>query len=116
MPVWHVYVLGARLRLQGDAWREADVAEICLQPLCRLPEVIADAAIVVQAEQDFEEAMGELCNELARCPMDDADFDALAEKAAQVASGPRQWPSLLCVGSDGGVAQWSAPERGPPKV
>ena len=63
-----------------------------------LPEVIADAAIVVQAEQDFEEAMGELCNELARRPMNDADFDALAEKAAQVALGPRQWPFVTVRG------------------
>jgi len=94
MPVWHVYVLGARLRLQGDAWREADVAEICLQPLCRLPEVIAEAAIVAQAEQDFGAALTELSDELARRPMGDAELDNLLEQAAEVVLGPRQWPTV----------------------
>ena len=64
----------------------------------RLPEVIADAAIVAQAEQDFEAAMAELSNELARRPMDDADFDAMAEKAAHVVSGPRRWPIVTVRG------------------
>lgn len=94
LPVWHIYVLGEALQLEGDTWREANVAQICLQPLCRLPEVIAEAAIVAQAERDFEAALSELSRFLARHPVDDAHLDESLEQAARMALGPRQWPEV----------------------
>jgi hypothetical protein len=92
VPAWHVFVLGARLSLQGDTWREAEVLETCLQPLCRLPAVIAEVAIEGQAQQDFDEAMNELRDHLHRHPMAHAQLDASLEQAALQASGPRVWP------------------------
>ncbi|MBN8491053.1 MAG: hypothetical protein J0M00_06450 [Burkholderiales bacterium] len=91
-PIWHVYVLGVPLRLEGGNWREADVPQACLQPLCRLPEVIAEAAIVAQAERDFDAAVTELSGYLAKHPMDQDEFDASMEQAARTALGPRRWP------------------------
>jgi len=92
VPAWHVFVLGARLSLQGDTWREAEVLETCLQPLCRLPAVIAEVAIEEQAQQDFDAAMNELRDHLNRHPMAHAQVDASLQQAALQASGPRVWP------------------------
>jgi len=94
VPAWHVFVLGERLRLEGDTWREVEVAEPCLQPLCRLPPVIAELAIEGQAEMDFDEAIHELRDHLVRYPLTDGQLDASLEQAAIKASGPRVWPAL----------------------
>lgn len=92
VPTWHVYVLGAALRLDGANWREAEVAEPCLQPLCRLPAVLAEGTIEVQALQDLDKGLQELRDYLDRHPATDAELDAYMECAARQALGPRTWP------------------------
>lgn len=94
LQAWHVYVLGTRLRLDDGSWREAVVAEVCLQPLCRLRQARAKAVIRAQALRDADEAFAELRMHLAAHPMTEKAFESSMERAAIEALGRRNWPAV----------------------
>jgi hypothetical protein len=87
--------MGCDLELNGSEVSDVVVAEICLQPICRLTLRQARNLLVAQATSQAVAAIRALGRELEANPLDDDELDAELLAAAREALARWASPPVL---------------------
>jgi hypothetical protein len=92
---WRVAAMGRDLELNGCEVSDVIVAEISLQPICRLTLRQARSLVVAQATSQAEAAVRAFGQALAAHPLDDDELDAELRAAAREALARWASPPVL---------------------